>query len=257
MDLQLTTVVTGGGILLGERNYNTTPTQTLNNHIANSTQTISNPTTNSTQTLNKRSKTSTQTIKWSVPTGLNLTREAKTANMCRVVCLYKGYTYLGHGGAIDRIDQHGQVKKAFINLGGGVESIATHNDRLYTIMFCGSNPFKIHVHDLKSTTLITSWTHPTFPNTGQRMCLMGDNQLAVGDWPSKQIVIYSPTGEVIRRVPCPPSLTMTSVVCMSSCGDDSVVISNRDLGKVVRMSLKDGSLLWSSDRISEPSFKVI
>ena len=159
---------------------------------------------------------------------------------------------MGHGGAIDRIDQHGRVNKAFIKLGSAVESIATHNDRLYTIMFCGSNPFKIHVHYLKSTTHITSWTHPTFLNTSQRMCLMGENLLAVGDWPSKQIIIYTLTGEVIRRVPCPSSLTMTSSVCMSRCGEDSVVISDWGSGKVVRMSLKDGSLLWSSDRVTNP-----
>ena len=119
-------------------------------------------------------------------------------------------------------------------------------------MFCGSNPFKIHVHYLKSTTHITSWTHPTFLNTSQRMCLMGENLLAVGDWPSKQIIIYTLTGEVIRRVPCPSSLTMTSSVCMSRCGEDSVVISDWGSGKVVRMSLKDGSLLWSSDRVTNP-----
>ena len=45
---------------------------------------------------------------------------------------------------------------------------------------------------------------------------------------------------------------MTSNVCMSSCGDDSVVISDYKAGKVVRMSLKDGSLLWSSDRVTNP-----
>ena len=45
---------------------------------------------------------------------------------------------------------------------------------------------------------------------------------------------------------------MTGNVSMSSCGDDSVVISDRLAGKVVRMSLKDGSLLWSSNRVTQP-----
>ena len=39
---------------------------------------------------------------------------------------------------------------------------------------------------------------------------------------------------------------------MSSFGDDSVVISDRDAGKVVRISLEDESLVWSSDSITEP-----
>ena len=45
---------------------------------------------------------------------------------------------------------------------------------------------------------------------------------------------------------------MTGNVCMSSGGDDSVVISDYMVGKVVRMSLKDGSLLWRSDRVTKP-----
>ena len=84
------------------------------------------------------------------------------------------------------------------------------------------------------------------------MFVTDDTKLAVGDWPSKQIIIYSLTGDVIRKVPCPPCLTMTSSVCMSSCGDDSVVISDLGSRKVVRMSLKDGSLFWSSDRVTNP-----
>ena len=241
MDLQLTTI-TGGEKLLpvGEQNYNTTPTQTLNDHVTTSTQTINNHTTNSTQTLNKCKTTSTQTIKGSVPTGLRLIEEVKTDNICKVVCHYKGYTYVGqNGGAIDRIDQHGRVNKYFIKLGSGVESIAAHNDRLYTLMFGSTNPSEVYVHDLKNTALITSWKHPTFPMAGQRMCLVDDNQLAVGDWPSKQIIIYSLTGDVIRKVPCPPPLTMTGVMCMSSCGDDSLVISYYYARKVAKMSLKD------------------
>ena len=47
-------------------------------------------------------------------------------------------------------------------------------------------------------------------------------------------------------------LTMTTVVCMSSCGDFSVVMSDYGARKVVRMSMKDGSLLWNSDRVTEP-----
>ena len=218
MDLHITTV-SGDEIQLGEHNYKTT---------------------------------STQTQKW-LPTGLRLIREVKTDNSCYTVCHYKGYIYVGQvGGAIDRIDQHGRVTKAFIKLDNNVNASAAHNDRLYTLVYQGENPSKVSVHNLNNGQLIKFWKHPYFLYHGQRFALIGDNQLAVGDWPSKQIIIYSLTGDVIRKVPCPPSLTMTDWVCMSSCGDDSVVISDRAAGKVVRMSLKDGSLLWSSDRVTNP-----
>ena len=41
-------------------------------------------------------------------------------------------------------------------------------------------------------------------------------------------------------------------MCMSSCGDDSVVISDKIAGKVVRISLKDGSLILSCDNVTDP-----
>ena len=189
------------------------------------------------------------------PTGLRLIREVKTANESLTVCYYKGYTYVGQvGGAIDRIDQHGRVTKALFKLDNLVVSLAAHNDRLYTLVYQGpgQNPSKVSVHNLNDRRLIKSWNHPYFDYLGQRITLIGDNQLAVGDWTSKQIIIYSLTDDVIRRVPCPPSLTMTGNVCMSSCGDDSVVVSDYGAGKLVRMSLKDGSLLWSSDRVTYP-----
>ena len=219
MDLHITTV-SGDEIQLGEHNYKTT---------------------------------STQTQKW-LPTGLRLIREVKTENESYTVCHYKGYTYVGqYRGAIDRIDQHGRVTKAFIKLDISVDALAAHNNRLYTLVYQHENPSKVSVHNLNNGKLIKFWNHPYFTYTGQRITLIGNDQLAVGDWPSKQIIIYSLTGDVIRKVPCPPSLTMTAEVCMSSCGDDSVVISDYyKAGKVVRMSLKDGSLLWSSDRVTNP-----
>ena len=45
---------------------------------------------------------------------------------------------------------------------------------------------------------------------------------------------------------------MEDSVCMSSCGDNSVVISDKSAGKVVKISLEDGSLIWISDRVTHP-----
>ena len=99
MDLQIT-AVSGDEIQLGEHNYKTA---------------------------------STQTQKW-LPTGLRLIREVNTDNNCLTVCHYKGYIHLGqYGGAIDRIDELGQVTKAFMKLANSVVSLAAHNDRLYSL----------------------------------------------------------------------------------------------------------------------------
>ena len=187
------------------------------------------------------------------PSGLKFVREVKTDCFCSSVCYYKGYTYVGQaGGAIDRINKQGKVDKAFIKLDSIAIAIAAYNDQLFSLMF-GYVKSRVHIHSLQSRQRLRSWAHPNFGGFGQRIVVMrGYNQLAVGDWCSKQIIIYSLTGDVIRKVPCPPSLTMIALVCMSSCGEDSVVISDRLAGKVVRMSLKDGSLLWSSDGVTYP-----
>ena len=150
-------------------------------------------------------------------------------------------------GAIDRIDPHGQVNKAFIKLPHMVVSFAIDNERIYILRYADTASSLICVHDLNNHKELTSWQHPYISYFGQSVSVTHDAKLAVGDWHSKQIIIYSLTGDVIRYIPCPPLLTMTDVVCMSSCGDDSVVISDSSAGKVLRMSLKVGCLLWSSD----------
>ena len=128
MDLQITTV-SGDEIQLGEHNYKTA---------------------------------STQTHKW-LPTGLRLIREVKTDNSCYTVCHYKGYIYVGqYGGAIDRIDEHGRVTKAFMKLANSVFSLAAHNDRLYTLIYQGKTPSKVFVNNLYNRQLIKFWNHPHF-----------------------------------------------------------------------------------------------
>ena len=149
----------------------------------------------------------------------------------------------------------GNEDKAFVKLPNQILSFIIHKDeRFYILHYVDSNSAKICVHDLNNHhNEITSWQHPPVQYFGHSMFVTHDSKLFVGDWASKQIIIYSLTGDVIRKVPCPPSLTMAGRVCMSSCGDDSVIISDNKAGKVVRMSLKDGSLLWSSDRVTNPS----
>ena len=191
------------------------------------------------------------------PSGLMLIKETELENYYNAITYYKGLIYVGHGifgGEIDRINEQGQVAKGFIMHGNAVKSLEAHGNRLYCLS-ATSRAFAdctISVHGLDDGRLLTSWKHPSHGYSGQRMSLIRNDQIAVGDWTGKQIIIYSLTGDVIRRVPLPHCLTMKMHVRMSSCGDDSVVMSEYAAGKVVRISLKDGSLIWSSDSVTNP-----
>ena len=187
------------------------------------------------------------------PSELRFIKETKLSGFCYTVSHYKGLIYVGRGmfyGRIDRINQLGQVDKGFIKLENVVNSLVAHRNRLYCLLR-GKLSATLSVYGLDGR-LLTSWKHPPYPHFGEQISVINNDQLALGDWKGKQIIIYSLTGDVIRRVPLPDCLTVKTTVCMSSCGDDSVVISDCDAGEVVRISLKDGSLIWCSDAFTKP-----
>ena len=186
-----------------------------------------------------------------LPTTLKLIREVKTDSHCNTVCYHKGFTYIGqNGGAIDRVDQQGNIDEAFIKLRSHVVSLAAHEDALFCLMY-NSNASEMSVYDISGKFLRT-WNHPSFPPLwGSRMFVINNSQLVVGDWLGKQIIIYSFTGDVIRRVPCPAAL-MNNNVAMTSCGDGYAVISDRSAAIVVKISLEDGEVIWSVETDPEP-----
>ena len=190
------------------------------------------------------------------PTGLKLIREVEIDYNCYTVCHHKRYTYACkciYGSTVYRLDHQGKVEKVYTGTSNvaDLESLAAHEDRLF-FLESAKKSTKLFVLGLNDGKLLTSWTVSHYEYCGRQMSTINDDQLAVGDWRREQIIIYSLTGDVIRRVPLPHCLTMEDSVCMSSCGDDSVVISAENAGKVVRISLKDGSVIWRSDSITEP-----
>ena len=194
------------------------------------------------------------------PIGLKFIKAVEDGiGKCRTMCHYKGVTYVGQTtcgthepyGIIYRMIQQGKAAKAFITLATSVNSLLAFGDRLYCLIY-GEQTSTMSVYGLCDGRLLANWKHPSYRYAGQRVSVINNDQLAVGDWKGKQIIIYSLKGDVIRRVPLPDCLTMKTMVCMSSCRDDSVVISDKIAGKVVRISLKDGSLIWSSDRVTKP-----
>ena len=201
-----------------------------------------------TLTLSNQPAPPTSPLPPKLPTTLKLIREVKTDHYCNTVCYHKGYTYIGqNGGAIDRVDQQGKVDKTFIKLRDSVVSVTAHEDTLFCLV-----PSDISVYDV-SGKFLREWNHPGFPRLwGLRMFVIDNSQLAVGDWAGKQIIIYSFTGDVIRRVPCPALLTERGNVSMTSCGGGYAVISDRSAATVVKISLEDGEVIWSVATDPEP-----
>ena len=168
----LITAASGDEIHLGGQRFQTISTQTVDNNQ-----------TASTQTLHNQKTTSTQTPPKFPPIGLKLIRELKTDNSHYAVCHYEGYTYVGQsGGAIDRIDQNGQIEKAIIKLDNAAVSLVTHKDTMYILMFVSKlKPLKINIHNINDGKPVATWDHPYYQYVGQRIILLGNDQLCVGD----------------------------------------------------------------------------
>ena len=173
MDLQIT-AVSGDEMCLGGQCYETISTQTLNNGQTASTQTLHKNQSVSTQTHDYQKMKSSQTQAKFPPTGLKLIQELKFDRPCHIVCRYNGYTYVGQsGGEIDRIDQNGQVEKAFIKLDNAVVSQVVRNDTMYILMFISkSKPLMLNIRNVNNGKLVASWDHP-YRYVGQRMLLLG------------------------------------------------------------------------------------
>ena len=172
------------------------------------------------------SKTITLSNPDALPSKLKLIREVKTANYCGTACHYKGYTYVGqNGGAIDKMDQQGNVIKDFSRLEGDVISIAAHEDTLYCLTYnVNSQSDMIHFFNINGEPFRRRmWLHQeVLPYWGSRMIVVNGSQFAVGDWAEQQIIIYSLTGDIIKKVPCHSAVTSTSRVTMTNCGENSV-----------------------------------
>ena len=143
----------------------------------------------------------------SPPTGLQLEREIKVGYYCITVCHYKGFTYVGlAGGAVDRIDDQGNVTSEFIELPNTVMSIRAFNDQLFILTF--DEPYKMFVFDLNGSQIHT-WNHhdETDDCYGNKISII-HNHLAVVDASNKRITLYTPAGEVIRHIQCAKTYSM-------------------------------------------------
>ena len=181
------------------------------------------------------------------PTSIKLIKQVTVGYHPITVCQYKGYTYVGcYDGAVDRIDEGGNVTSAFIKLHRTVTGIVAYEDRLYTLM-CG-RPYTVYVHDLAGQQL-RSWKHEDSSGDVGRFLTVINNKLVIADKTNKRFTIYTLTGEHVRDVPC--DLITKNYLTICHVGDNSVLVANSDAKPgLYRVNLTTGDVEWRSDRVS-------
>ena len=182
------------------------------------------------------------------PTSIQLIKQVTVVDPI-AVCQYKGYTYVGcFHGAVDRIDERGNVTSPFITLTGPVTGIVAYKDRLYTLMY--DQPYTVYVYNLTGQQL-RCWKHEDRSYFLGRALAVIHNKLVVADTTNQRFTIYTLTGERIRDVPC--DLIRDGDITICHVGDNSVLVANCD-GKpaLYRVNLTTGDVVWRSDRVDSP-----
>jgi len=179
------------------------------------------------------------------PKSIKLISNAKVSPYCKSVHTYKGITYAGCAGGVDRIDENNKVTKSFISIKvSRVKSISVHNDRIYTL----SSDSTVRVHDLKGKT-ITSWTHADKLGSRNQLVII-NNQIAIPDRQNKTLVFYSLNGEVVNTLPC--SLLTNASVRLSAADNNSIIISQRHSSLVYKVDTSSGDIIWQCKDLARP-----
>ena len=185
------------------------------------------------------------------PTSIEFVTEQRSLSRVKSVCHYKQYTYVGRYGygGVERISDGGQVQKSFIDVGDQYcESITVRDDRLYILIGYWDQCYKVHIYDL-SGKLMGSWTTSIGYRTFNKHCIV-DNKLIIPDPSNKQLVVFSLTGDIIRRIPC--DLCTDGEVATNVGGDNSVIVSVQGGNKVFRINIDSGEVMWVSNRVTRP-----
>jgi len=179
------------------------------------------------------------------PKSVGLINTVDVSPFCYSVYTYKGVTYAGCGGGVDRIDENNKVTKSFISIeGSNVMSISVHNDRIYTLCFDST----VRVHDLKGKS-ITSWTHTNKSKWFNQLAII-NNQIAIPDRLNRTLVLYSLTGKVVNTLPCP--LLTDASVRLSAADNNSIIISQSDSSLVYKVDTSSGDIIWQCKEVAKP-----
>jgi len=182
-----------------------------------------------------------------LPESLELINTVKVSPRCYSVHTYKGVTYAGCRGGVDRIGENNKVIKSFIPVKGrNVWSISVHNDRIYTL----SSDSTVRVHDLEGR-FIARWTHTDNKSRWINQLVIINNQVAIPDRLKKTLVFYSLTGKVVNTLPC-PLLTDTSVR-LSAAENNSIIISQLHSSLVYKVDTSSGDIIWQCKEVAAPN----
>ena len=184
------------------------------------------------------------------PTSIQLIKQVDVGNFPFALCQYKGYTYVGRTtGAVDVIDEGGDVTSSFIKLARTVTGIVAYEDRLYSLT--SGEPHTVYVHDLTGQQL-RSWNHEDRSGYSEgRSLAVINNELIIVDKTNKRFTIYTLTGERVRDVPC--DLINNSGISFCHVGDNSVLVANCEAKpRLFRVNLTTGDVVWRSDRVDYP-----
>jgi len=180
------------------------------------------------------------------PKSIELINYVSVSPFCWAVHTYKGITYAGCYGGVDRIDENNKVTKSFISIkGSDVKSISVHNDQIYTL----SSDSTVRVHDLKGKT-ITSWTHTDNKLKWVNQLAIINNQVSIPDRLNKTLVFYSLNGEVVNTLPCP--LLTDTIVCLSAADNNSIIISQRNSSLVYKVDTSTDDIIWQCKEVAKP-----
>jgi len=181
------------------------------------------------------------------PRSVELINTVEVSRPCYSVYTYRGITYAGCDGGVDKIDENNKVTKSFISIKGKeVWTISVHNDRIYTL----SSDLTVKVHDLEGK-FITSWTHTDNKSKYINQLAIINNQIAIPDKLNETLVFYSLNGEVVNTLPC-PLITDTLYVRLSAADNNSVIISRYRSSLVYKVDTSSGDSIWRCKEVTRP-----
>ena len=193
------------------------------------------------------------------PTSLRRVNYLELQSSPMSICYYKNhiYSYICSNNYkhVVRIDlkgnQYGLVSDSSCK---SVKSIQAKTNKIFVIQD-GNENSRICVYDL-SGQLITSWQHTdscrSYDYIGNKLAVIG-YQVIVDDVSNKRLTVYSPTGDIMRHIPC-TQLVWCSSIC--EAGDDSVIITYYLEDKVYKLSLTTGQIEWTSTDVRSPAAVV-
>ena len=182
-------------------------------------------------------------------TKLTLIREVKMPSDCVNVSTYQDCTYVGLGdGRIMRFGQDSAVTQ-FATVTVVMSGMAIDQGLLYTVSG-DENRQVVKVFDLNTGKHVRSWNIPdTASGYSSKLVVVG-NQVVVADKANKAICVYTPTGQLIKQIPC--QQITGRFVCMSTADNDRIVLSAYQSNRVYKISITSGKVMWESDCVVNP-----